>query len=81
MKDTSHLVALHESLSRERSRLASAVKVADREFRQRCIDSKKREIESHYQFLGMESTASLRAEISDEDLMAELSGYLEEGVL
>ena len=80
MKDTSHLVALHESLSREQSRLASAT-VADREFRQRCIDSKKREIESEYQFLGMESTDSLLAEISDEDLMAELSGYLEEGVL
>ena len=80
MKDTSHLVALHESLSRERSRLASAVKVADREFRQRCIDSKQREIESEYQFLGIESTDSL-AEISDDDLLAELSVDLEKGVL
>ena len=79
MKDTSHLVALHESLSREQSRLASAT-VADREFRQRCIDSKQREIESEYQFLGIESTDSL-AEISDDDLLAELSVDLEKGVL
>lgn len=72
MRDTSHLVALHESLSRERSRLESSTTQKERDFRTHCISVKQREIDAEYEFLGMTPGSEL-AKISDDDLLAELA--------
>ena len=71
MQDTSHLVALYESLERERARLNAATTLLEAEFRSHNIMQKKKEIEEEYKFLGMTPTEEL-TQISDEDLLREL---------
>lgn len=72
-KDTSHLVALHDSLSRNRAFLADAKNDQQRAHFQRCIESKQREINSELRFLGMPTAEEFDA-ISDDELLAELGG-------
>lgn len=69
--DTSHLVALHEHLSRERARLATAKSDEERALRQVWVAQAERELEGELKFLGMDGGAEV-AEISDDDLLAEL---------
>lgn len=73
MPDTSHLVALHDRLSRERSRLAEAKSDEERALRQVWVAQAERELEGEMKFLGIEGSAQV-AEISDDDLLAELMG-------
>jgi len=67
--DTSHLVALHESLARENARLDAATTPKETAFRRHCIAMKKREIASEFAFLGMNA---ILPEMSDDDLLAAL---------
>jgi hypothetical protein len=69
--DTTHLVALHESLDREKQRLAEATSDKERAFREHCICQKKKEIAQEYKFLNMTPDEEL-PDISNEDLLAEL---------
>jgi len=71
MRNTSHLVALHESLNREQHRLTVARNQKEREFRQHCIMMKQREIDAEYKFLGMPPKDEIE-KISADDLLAEL---------
>lgn len=66
--DTSHLVALHESLDREKVRLAAARTEKEFAFRTHCIAMKNKEIAAEFEHLGMNETI----DISDDDLLAEL---------
>lgn len=70
MPDTSHLVALHDGLARERERLASATTEAERALRRVWIEQREREIASELAFLGMDSAPL--PELSDDDLLREL---------
>ena len=70
LRDTSHLVALHEGLARERERLSSARNERERIMRQVWIAQREREIASELAFLGMDS-APLPA-MTDDELLREL---------
>jgi hypothetical protein len=69
IKDTKHLAALYDGLSREKSRLASATSEKERELRRAWIAQREREIAAELKFLGMDAPLP---EISDDDLMREL---------
>lgn len=70
--DTSHLVALHESLGRERIRLAQSKTPQEREMRRVWLAQKQKEVDAELKHLGL-STAEEFDEISDEELLRELS--------
>jgi hypothetical protein len=69
--DTSHLVALHEGLMRERQRLASARTDSEREMRSVWVKQRERELTREMEFLGIGAAREMR-EISDDDLLHEL---------
>ena len=69
--DTSHLVALHERLLRERARLATAGSEEERAVWQVWVAQAERELEGELKFLGMDGGTEV-AEISDDDVLAEL---------
>ena len=69
--DTSHLVALHRSLSRNRMWRDLAENTAVREHFQRQMDYKQREIDAELKRLGM-PTADEFLNISDDELLQEL---------
>ena len=71
--DTSHLVALHESLSRNRMWRDLAENTAAREYFQRQMDYKQREIDAELKHLGMPTFDEFDA-ISDDELLDELGG-------
>lgn len=71
MKDTSHLVALYERLSRENARLSNATNDTEKVFRQVAVDQAKREVKGEMMFLGL-SLSEEQLNISDDDLLAEL---------
>lgn len=71
-RDTSHLVAIMDRLSREKVRLSAAINVKDIAFRSVQVSQAEKELEAEYAFLGMTPSSEL-AEISDDDLLAELS--------
>lgn len=71
MRDTSHLVAIHERLSREKARLSEAKTTKERELRAVWVKQDERELAAELEFLGMSSDASLST-LSDDDLLAEL---------
>lgn len=72
MSDTTHLVALHEGLSREKQRLLEAKTVQERELRTVGIAQREREIAREMEFLGMTSDSDL-PDLSDDELLAVLS--------
>lgn len=69
--DTSHLVALHEGLAREKQRLAEAKTTKERELRQVWIAQREREIAKEMEFLGMTAEDKLTT-LSDDELLNEL---------
>lgn len=71
MQDTSHLVAIHERIARERARLNAATTAREAEFRALQISQAEKELEAEYEFLGMIPTADL-PEMRADDLLAEL---------
>ena len=71
VQDTSHLVALHDSLAWERDQYDSATTVQQQQFWSRCMESKQREIETEFKFLGMTPTADL-PKFTHDELLAEL---------
>lgn len=71
MHDTSHLVALQERLSRERTRLAESKTDGERALRQVWVTQAERELEGEMKFLGMDGNAKVD-DISDDDLLLEL---------
>ena len=66
MQDTSHLVWLHESLYREKARLAGAKTEAERRLRTAWAEQKQREIEAELRLLGMSNEP---INISDDELL------------
>lgn len=69
-KDTSHLVALEEGLSRERARLRSAKTDAERTARAVKVAQAEREVAGERKFLGLPNEELL--DLSDDELAAEL---------
>lgn len=69
-KDTSHLVALEEGLSRERARLRSAKTDAERTARAVKVTQAEREVAGERKFLGLPNEELL--DLSDDELAAEL---------
>jgi hypothetical protein len=75
MTDTTHLTALISRLSSESSALARATKPSEIELRQVWVRQCEKEINGEEAFLGMELTDWNAPEMTDEELMAELSGW------
>lgn len=71
-RDTSHLVALMNGLSRERQRLANPRDEQDRALRTVWVRQLEKEINAEERFLGMTETDWNEPEMSADDLMAEL---------
>jgi len=69
--DTSHLVAIHERLHRERERLRNAKTPREYELRAVWVQQAEKELEAEYMFLGMDSTP---IDMTDNELMEALSG-------
>ena len=69
--DFIHLDALYARLNREQARLRAATTSRDVAFRASQIASCNREIVDEYKFLGIE--APVTADLSDDELMAELA--------
>ena len=65
-RDTTHLDAILERLSRERQRLEDATTDQERAFRQQQVTQAEKELAAEYEFLGMTPPAS------DADILAEL---------
>lgn len=72
MADTSHLVALHQNLSREKARLAAATAESERQLRTIWVAQLEREIDAERKFLGMPPEEPEPAPMSDDELVAEL---------
>ena len=70
MQDTNHLVWLHESLHREKARIALAKSETERRLRTVWAEQKQREIEAEMRFLGMSSEP---VNLSDDELLRELT--------
>jgi len=70
MQDTNHLVCLHESLHREKARIALAKSETERRLRTVWAEQKQREIEAEMRFLGMSSEP---INLSDDELLRELT--------
>lgn len=68
--ETSHLVALHEGLHRERARLASARTDRERALRSVYVAQREREIAGEMAFLGID--AAPLPDMSDNELLREL---------
>lgn len=68
--DTTHLVALHEGLAREKERLAAAKATAERELRTVWVAQREREIAKEMEFLGIPAT--VECTLSDDELLNEL---------
>jgi len=66
MKDTSHLTAIFDRLTRERQRLAED---PTNEHRKVWVEQAEREYQAELKFLGMDGTLP---ELSDDDLLKEL---------
>ena len=70
MQDTNHLVWLHESLHREKARIALAKSETERRVRTVWAEQKQREIEAEMRFLGISSEP---INLSDDELLRELT--------
>ena len=75
MTDTTHLTALISRMSREKAALARATKPSEIELRTVWVRQCEKEINGEEAFLGMELTDWNAPEMTDEELMAELSGW------
>lgn len=71
MRDTSHLVALQERLSRERMRLAEAMSDEEKALRQVWVVQAERELEGELKFLGMAGDGNVD-DMGDDELLSEL---------
>lgn len=71
MTDFSHLNAIQDRISREKSRVATAKTEAERAFRVRQVEAAEKELAAEYKFLGISQTAD-DVDMSDEELLAEL---------
>lgn len=71
MRDTSHLVALQERLSRERMRLAEAMFDEEKALRQVWVVQAERELEGELKFLGMAGDGKVD-DMGDDELLSEL---------
>ena len=70
MADTSHLVAIHERLHRERQRLTEARTESEIAVRSVWVSQAEKELASEMAFLGMDPTPT--EPMTDTDLLAEL---------
>ena len=73
MTDTTHLIALMTRLSNEKSALARATKPSEIELRTVWVRQCEKEINGEEEFLGMDLTDWNAPELTDEELMAELT--------
>lgn len=71
MRDTSHLVALQERLSRERMRLAEVMSDEEKALRQVWVVQAERELEAELKFLGMAGDGNVD-DMGDDELLSEL---------
>lgn len=69
-RDTSHLVAIQERLSRERQRLEDARNGKERAMRQVWVAQAEQELKDEMEFLGMDTTPP--PEMSDDELLSAL---------
>lgn len=67
--DTSHLVALENSLSNERQRLKEAKSDKERQFREHNIEMIKKEIQGEYEFLGISKDTAELLTLSDDEVL------------
>lgn len=74
MTDLSHLEALQGRLARETKRLANASNANEQAFREREIAACRKEIAGEYKFLGIKPLTLEEIMMSDDELLAELSG-------
>jgi hypothetical protein len=74
MTDFSHLDALQGRLAREQDRLANAKTENEKNFRIREIAACEKEIANEYKFLGIEPLSLDDILLSDDELLAALSG-------
>lgn len=70
-QDTSHLVAIHQRLCRERARAAAATNDRERRYRTMTVRQAKREYENELPFLGRLGDAPERT-MSDDEMLASL---------
>ena len=70
MQDTDHLVWLHQSLHREKARLALAKTETERRLRTVWAEQEQREIDEEMRFLGISSEP---INLSDDELLRELT--------
>lgn len=70
--DTSHLVATHDRLCREKARLANAKTAKEREFRALQVSQAEKELAGEMRFLGMDDMPM--PEMTDDELLAALEG-------
>lgn len=75
MTDTTHLTALISRLSSEKAALARATKQGEIDLRTVWVRQCEKEINGEEAFLGMELTDWNAPEMTDEELMAELSAF------
>ena len=73
MTDTNHLVALIARLSNEKAALANATKQGEIDMRTVWVRQCQKEINGEEKFLGMTLTDFDAPEMTDDELMAELS--------
>lgn len=72
MRDTTHLVALLEGLSKEKARLSAARKPSEIAIRSVWVSQLESEVANEYKFLGMTPDSEL-PEMSDNELLVALS--------
>lgn len=68
--ETSHLVAIHDRLCREKARLANAKTGKEREFRELQVSQAEKELAGELRFLGMDYMPM--PEMTDDELLAAL---------
>lgn len=73
MSDTTHLVALHERLHREKTRLSEAKTDKERALRTVWVSQIEKEIAGELEFLGMAPDNDV-IDLSDDELLVELQG-------
>lgn len=68
-QDTNHLVALHDGLLREKTRLSDARSEDERNYRAMKVDQARRELNGELVHLGMADDVSAMASIDDDALL------------
>ncbi len=72
MPDTTHLVAIHERLAREKAKAAQAKTASTKLYWQTRVDQTQRELDGELKFLGLDTADTPAASLSDDELLGQL---------